>query len=197
MHISNVATIISLWWTIPNCTCRYSTPISSTTFIYQSWRKYICCWWPWEYVLMNQLNSFFFQLSVACGHLVIKWFENGLSMETFHVVSHSFGCRIAGILSRSVQANSIEKYRVRRLTLLDPQHFKHGTDPTLKLNYSTRNHEEWAVLSESDAVFVDAYHTMYMEEYIYPCRRGSIDIWINDPDELQPNCNQGRSNTMQ
>lgn len=110
------------------------------------------------------------------------------------MVSHSFGCRIAGILSRSVQTNSNEKYRVRRLTLLDSQRFKHKTDP--KLHYSTRDHEEWAVLSVSGAVFVDAYHTMYMEAYIHPSRRRSIDIWINDPDEFQPICNQGRINTM-
>lgn len=111
--------------------------------------------------------------SVVARHL-IGMFEMGLDIDKFHIVGHSLGGQMSGIIGREVYRRNGKTKKLPRLSALDP---------AFPLFYGTfSNH-----LSKHDAEFVDVIHT---DAWIYgaPVSTGTADFWPNGGTTLQPGC---------
>lgn len=110
--------------------------------------------------------------------MIIKMTMNGLKLSNVHVVSHSLGSQLAGVLGRSIIKKTNGRLRLKRIT---------GLDPAFPLFYPglIGGH-----LSAKDAEMVDVIHT---DGWIYgaPISTGTVDFWPNGGKFLsQPGCPQ-------
>ncbi|XP_053958549.1 lipase member H-A isoform X2 [Anastrepha ludens] len=114
------------------------------------------------------------QLGSVLARTLVAMFELGLDINKLHLVGHSLGGQMAGIIGREVYRRSGKKKKVPRISALDP---------AFPLFYgSFSNH-----LSKHDAEFVDVIHT---DAWIYgaPVSTGTADFWPNGGTTLQPGC---------
>jgi hypothetical protein len=103
---------------------------------------------------------------------------NGLILPNVHVVSHSLGSQLAGVLGRSIIRKTDGKVRLKRITALDA---------AFPLFYPAILGQH---LSANDAEMVDVIHT---DGWIYgtPVSTGTADFWPNGGNLLsQPGCPQ-------
>lgn len=117
-----------------------------------------------------------FQLSKQIANTFIHWFSKGLCDKTFHLIGHSLGGEMSGMIGRAVQDQSNGAYKIGRFSALDPAQplfFEPG--------------QVYPHVSPNDATFVDVYHTDPTSNGApSPC--GTADFWANDPNEIQPGC---------
>lgn len=52
--------------------------------------------------------------------IFIELFTQGLNIKTFHLLSHSLGSQLAGMVGRGLQQKSNGKLILKRITCLDP-----------------------------------------------------------------------------
>lgn len=50
----------------------------------------------------------------------MKWFDKGLNDQRVHLIGHSLGAQLAGIIGRDVIQRSNNQRKIRRITGLDP-----------------------------------------------------------------------------
>ncbi|CAD7079399.1 unnamed protein product [Hermetia illucens] len=108
---------------------------------------------------------------------LLELFAKGLNFEQFHLVGHSLGGQLVGVIGRSVTNISKKKTVLRRITALDPAF--PGFYPGIFFRR----------ISAKDARFVDVIHT---DSWIYgaPVHTGTVDFWPNGGITLQPGCPQ-------
>lgn len=115
------------------------------------------------------------QLAPVLAKELLTHFNNGLDINKFHIVGHSLGGQMAGIIGREVYERSKKTMKIKRIS---------GLDPAFPLFYMGKlaNH-----LNQSDAQFVDVIHT---DAWIYgaPVSTGTADFWPNSGKTLQPGC---------
>lgn len=106
--------------------------------------------------------------------VVMKWFDKGLNDQLVHLIGHSLGAQLAGIIGREVIQRSNNQRKIRRITGLDPAGpgFFYGS------NLQT--------LESSDATFVVNIHTD-APLFGAPCATGHVDFWPNFAT-VQPGC---------
>lgn len=63
-------------------------------------------------------NAYAIGKIVAKALLIMKGL--GFDLDKFHVVGHSLGGQLAGIIGREVYAQSGNTYKLKRITALDP-----------------------------------------------------------------------------
>ncbi|EDW11824.1 pancreatic triacylglycerol lipase [Drosophila mojavensis] len=116
------------------------------------------------------------QLGPELAKVLLDMFEHGLDIEKFHIVGHSLGGQMAGIIGREITRRSKGVLKIKRIT---------GLDPAFPLFYLTAGLA--AHLSASDAEFVDVIHT---DAWLYgaPSSTGTVDFWPNGGKTLQPGC---------
>ncbi|XP_070501948.1 phospholipase A1 member A-like [Chironomus tepperi] len=104
----------------------------------------------------------------------LKLFNNGLNDQTFHCVGHSFGAHACGFMGRKIQESSKGRFKIGRITGLDPSKFK-----TYSFGYEKP-------LQPSDAVFVD---TIQSDGFFIGTRipLGHVTFLPNNAD-VQPGC---------
>uniref|UniRef100_A0A1B6MCA6 Lipase domain-containing protein n=1 Tax=Graphocephala atropunctata TaxID=36148 RepID=A0A1B6MCA6_9HEMI len=95
--------------------------------------------------------------------------EVGVSSASIHILGHSLGAHIAGVVGESVTFGNLS-----RITGLDPAAPLFGSDPEGRLD-------------PTDAQFVDVIHSAggYVG-YYKPC--GHVDFYPNGGDPIQPGC---------
>lgn len=122
-----------------------------------------------------------------------------MDINKFHIVGHSLGGQIAGIIGREVFTRSNKTMSIKRykqiyflFTIIYLFHYLFlllnirisALDPAFPLFYTggLTNH-----LTKSDAKFVDVIHT---DAWIYgaPVSTGTVDFWPNGGITLQPGC---------
>lgn len=119
--------------------------------------------------------SSYFQLAPYLAQLFLQWFSKGLCDSTFHLIAHSLGAELAGMVGNYVQIQSNNAHKIRHLT---------GLDPAQPLFF---NPETYRHIRSTDAWFVDIYHTNPYSQGA-PYDVGTADIWFNDPSIPQPGC---------
>ncbi|XP_055921925.1 lipase member H-A-like [Eupeodes corollae] len=114
------------------------------------------------------------QLGPVLAKKLIDMFDQGLDISSFHLIGHSLGGQMSGIVGREVYRRSKKTKRLRRITALDPAFPPFYTCITAHLN-------------KKDADFVDVIHT---DAWIYgaPISTGTADFWPNSGKTLQPGC---------
>ncbi|KAL7020085.1 hypothetical protein ACKWTF_011373 [Chironomus riparius] len=123
----------------------------------------------------------FTAIAKILGSILHEWINNGLDINKVHCVGHSFGSHIMGIMARELYKLSMGKYKIKRISGLDPAHYGFFPFPS---------HEN--PLSPNDAEFVDAIHTdvnFIGTNY----RVGHVDFYPNNGN-LQPGCPQFKFN---
>ena len=117
----------------------------------------------------------YFQLSDAVSEAVLMLLYNGLDINKLHIVSHSLGAHLSGLVSRQIYEKSSKTYKIKRITCLDP---------AFPLFYPAFFFKP---ISKSDAEFVDVIHT---DGWIYgsPFSTGNADFYPNGGTTLQPGC---------
>lgn len=115
------------------------------------------------------------QLGVVLAEKLLPQFDNGLDIEKFHIVGHSLGGQMAGIIGRHIKELSNKTKQIKRVSALDPAF------PLFYLGRLARR------LSRHDAEFVDVMHT---DAWLYgaPISTGTADFWPNSGKTLQPGC---------
>ncbi|KAG5672556.1 hypothetical protein PVAND_002674 [Polypedilum vanderplanki] len=109
------------------------------------------------------------------ARIMLDLFERGLDINTVHLVGHSFGSQFMGIAGRELQKVSMGKYKIKRISGLDPAHYGFFPSPTLE-----------NPLSSTDAEFVDSIHSDVT--FIgTPYHTGQVNFYPND-GKLQPGC---------
>lgn len=109
------------------------------------------------------------------AEVILDWIDDGLNVESFHIVGHSLGAQMAGIIGRSVNKKSLGESKIARISGLDPAfpsfYPSMGTPP----------------VNRKDADFVDIIHT---DAWLYgaPVSTGTVDFWPNGGRTLQPGC---------
>lgn len=104
----------------------------------------------------------------------------GLSFGKVHLVGHSLGAQMSGLIGSSVQSNSKNKLIIDRISALDPAgplfYTLLGAIPILVRK-----------VTSSDAVFVDVIHTDagYLGE---PNSCGHVDFWPCSGTRYAPCC---------
>lgn len=109
------------------------------------------------------------------AEVILDWFDEGLNADTFHIVGHSLGGQMSGIIGRSVSKKSRGETQLHRISALDPAF------PTFYPALGT------AAVNKHDAKFVDIIHT---DAWLYgiPVGTGHADFWPNSGKTLQPGC---------
>ncbi|XP_055376343.1 lipase member I [Condylostylus longicornis] len=114
------------------------------------------------------------QLGPQLSKVLLEMFENGLNIEKFHIVGHSLGGQVAGMIGREIIDRTKGRLIIPRITALDPAF------PPFYYTYSKH-------ICKTDAKFVDIMHT---DAWLYgsPCSTGHADFWPNGGKTLQPGC---------
>ncbi|XP_004521443.1 lipase member H-A [Ceratitis capitata] len=114
------------------------------------------------------------QLGTVFAKYLTAMFEEGLDINKIHIVGHSLGGQMAGIIGREVYRRNDKTKKIPRLSALDP---------AFPLFYGTFSSH----LSSDDAEFVDVIHT---DAWLYgaPVSTGTADFWPNGGTTLQPGC---------
>lgn len=106
---------------------------------------------------------------------ILDWFDEGLNVDTFHLVGHSLGGQMCGVIGRSVHKKTRGEMQIVRISALDPAF--PGFYPSLGT----------PAVNKNDAKFVDIIHT---DAWLYgiPISTGHVDFWPNSGKSLQPGC---------
>lgn len=109
------------------------------------------------------------------AEVILDWFDEGLNVDTFHLVGHSLGGQMCGVIGRSVYKKTRRETQVLRISALDPAF--PGFYPSLGT----------PAVNKNDARFVDIIHT---DAWLYgiPIATGHADFWPNSGKSLQPGC---------
>lgn len=136
----------------------------------------------------NILASELYPLAVAYMEMVgdrladvlLELFSAGLSISDFHLLGHSLGAQMAGIIGSAVQEKSNKVIALERIT---------GLDPASPMFYEMFNilPDLYRPLNLNDARFVDIIHTDAGVFGQLPAS-GHIDFWPNSGKRLQPGC---------
>lgn len=97
-----------------------------------------------EYLLTIPKST---KISKLVGQQLVNLFQSGLNVNKFHCLGHSVGAHMCGIMSREIHRVSGGKYKLGRITGLDPA--APGFYPALLEK----------PLSPKDAQFVDVIHS--------------------------------------
>lgn len=81
------------------------------------------------------------------AEVFLDWFDEGLNVETTHLVGHSLGGQMCGVIGRSVYKKSRGETQISRISALDPAF--PGFYPSLGT----------PAVNKNDAKFVDIIHT--------------------------------------
>lgn len=129
----------------------------------------------WFKCIKIDKKCYYFQLSDAVSNAVLMLLNNGLDINKLHIVSHSLGSHLAGLVSRQIQKKSSYNYKIKRITCLDP---------AFPLFYPAFFYKG---ISKSDAEFIDVIH---VDSWIYgsPFSVGNADFYPNGGTTLQPGC---------
>lgn len=105
----------------------------------------------------------------------MDWVDEGLNVNKFHIVGHSLGAHIAGMIGRNVYRKSDGETKLVRLSALD------SAFPAFYPSIGTHR------INKDDAQFVDVIHT---DAWFYgaPKNTGTVDFWPNGGKTLQPGC---------
>lgn len=114
-------------------------------------------------------------MGTAFAPILMKMFENGLDIEKFHLIGHSLGGQLAGIIGRVLHNQSGNSLMLKRITALDPA-FPGFLNTPISPS-----------VSGDDAEFVDIIHT---DSGIYgtPFALGDADFFPNGGLGKQPGC---------
>lgn len=106
---------------------------------------------------------------------VLQLLNNGLDINKLHIVSHSLGAHLSGLVSRQIQKKSSNTYKIKRISCLEP---------AFPLFYPAFFFKG---ISKSDAEFIDVIHS---DGWIYgtPFSVGNVDFYPNGGTTLQPGC---------
>ncbi|CAD7079409.1 unnamed protein product [Hermetia illucens] len=117
------------------------------------------------------------QLGTIVANALILMTDAGLKLENVHIVGHSLGGQMAGVIGREVKNRSGGSLVIKRLSALDPAF--PGFYPA-KVSIVKP-------ISKDDAEFVDVIHT---DAWLYgaPSSTGTVDFWPNGGRTLQPGC---------
>lgn len=98
--------------------------------------------------------------------VIVNLLNNGLNIQNLHLVGFSVGSHIAGLIGRNVQEKSAKKFKIKRITALDP---------AFPLFYPEIFYKP---ISKDDADFVDVIHS---DAWLYgtPVQTGTVDFWPN------------------
>lgn len=109
------------------------------------------------------------------AEVILDWIDEGLNVETLHLVGHSLGGQMSGVIGRSVNKKSRGETQISRISALDPAF--PGFYPSLGT----------PAVNKNDAKFVDIIHT---DAWLYgiPISTGHCDFWPNSGKSLQPGC---------
>lgn len=108
------------------------------------------------------------------AQIMLKWFDRGLNDRRVHLIGHSLGAQLAGVIGRVIIEKTNYQRKIHRITGLDPAGpgFFYGS------NLQT--------LDASDATFVVNIHTD-APLFGAPCATGHADFWPNFA-AVQPGC---------
>ncbi|KAG4068164.1 hypothetical protein HA402_001589 [Bradysia odoriphaga] len=115
------------------------------------------------------------QLGPRIASVLIDLFNNGLQRDLFHLVGHSLGGQLSGMVGRNVIKKSKGTIKLKRISALDP-----AFPPFYPAIGTT-------AISKNDADMVDVIHT---DAGLYgaPRSTGTVDFWPNSGKTLQPGC---------
>ncbi|ALC39869.1 CG17292 [Drosophila busckii] len=116
------------------------------------------------------------QLGPELAKVLLEMFDHGLDIEKLHIVGHSLGGQMAGIIGREIIKRTKGEKKIKRISALDPAF------PLFYLTAGLGSH-----LNKRDAEFVDVIHT---DAWLYgaPSSTGTADFWPNGGKTLQPGC---------
>ncbi|CRL01708.1 CLUMA_CG014924, isoform A [Clunio marinus] len=117
-----------------------------------------------------------YQIGEIIGKVLLKMKESGFKLENFHLIGHSLGGHLVGIIGRNVFKHSNKTFKIKRITALDPSY------PLFYGIGSIFN----SPLNRDDGEFVDVIHTD-SNFFGAPVSCGSVDFWPNG-GKNQPNC---------
>ncbi|XP_037903885.1 lipase member I-like [Hermetia illucens] len=106
---------------------------------------------------------------------ILNMLNNGLNIDTLHLVGHSLGAQMAGIIGREIQRKTKGEKLIRRITALDPAY--PGFYDVSLVDHVTKR----------DAEFVDVIHTD-AGTFGAPYHTGTVDFWPNGGKTMQPGC---------
>lgn len=114
-------------------------------------------------------------MATKMSEVILDWVDEGLDIEKFHIVGHSLGAQMAGLIGRNAHRKSEGETQIIRIT---------GLDPAFPAFYPPIGATP---INKHDAVFVDIIHT---DAWIYgaPKSTGTVDFWPNGGKTLQPGC---------
>lgn len=61
-----------------------------------------------------------YKVGEIVGKTLLTMKDSGFNLENFHIVGHSLGGQLAGFIGRSVNNNSNQTVKIKRITALDP-----------------------------------------------------------------------------
>lgn len=100
------------------------------------------------------------QLATKMSETILDWVDEGLNVDTFHVIGHSLGAQIAALIGRNVHRKSEGETKLKRITALDPP-------PLYPLG---------ARINEKDAECIDIIHTE-QRFHSTPKSPNTINFW--------------------
>lgn len=65
-------------------------------------------------------NPFFYQLAIALAEAIFDLINHGLDGNKLHIVGHSLGGQMAGMIGRKIKEKSNNTIKLRRISALDP-----------------------------------------------------------------------------
>lgn len=114
------------------------------------------------------------KLASPIASVVLKWFDRGLNDKLVHLIGHSLGAHLAGLIGRDVIERTNNRRKIRRITGLDP------AGPGFFFGSNLH------ALAASDAYFVSNIHTD-APLFGAPYATGHADFWPNFAT-VQPGC---------
>jgi pimeloyl-ACP methyl ester carboxylesterase len=115
------------------------------------------------------------KLGEVLAEQLLNMINHGLDINKLHIVGHSLGGQLSGMIGRKVKSKSKNKVTIKRISALDP-----AFPPFYPGILFTH-------LNKKDADFVDVIHT---DAWLYgaPFSTGTVDFWPNKGKTLQPGC---------
>lgn len=125
----------------------------------------------YSFLLVSISNT---KIAPHVANVVLKWFNKGLDDKRIHLIGHSLGAQLAGLIGREIIERTNHMRKIHRITGLDP------AGPGFFFGSNLH------ALDESDATFVVNIHT---DAPIFgaPCATGHVDFWPNFAT-VQPGC---------
>lgn len=107
-------------------------------------------------------------------NVMLKWFDKGLDDKRLHLIGHSLGAQLSGLIGRDIIEKTNHMRKIHRITGLDP------AGPGFFFGSNLH------ALDASDATFVVNIHTD-APLFGAPCATGHVDFWPNFAT-VQPGC---------